>query len=111
MQAQTLAGISLAAISVALVVLSRIQLGKSFSLAPRAGELVTHGIYSRVRHPMYLFLDIAICGAALALHSWYVLLILVVLVPLQIRNARSESALLQAAFGERYENYRRSTWL
>ena len=110
MQAQTMAGIALAAASFALVVLSRVQLGKSFSVTPKAGELVTYGIYARVRHPMYVFLDIAILGVALAVHSWWVLLIFALL-PLQIRNSRRENAVLRAKYGERYEAYRRSTWL
>jgi protein-S-isoprenylcysteine O-methyltransferase Ste14 len=39
------------------------------------------------------------------------LLLLAVLVPLQIRNARRERTLLNEKFGERYEAYRRGTWL
>jgi hypothetical protein len=82
------------------------QLGKSFSMTPKAKDLVTHGLYSRLQNPMYLFLDFAICGLALAVHHWSVLLVLVILVPLQIRNARKERALLHEKFGERFEIYR-----
>jgi protein-S-isoprenylcysteine O-methyltransferase Ste14 len=107
----TIAGVALAAIAFVLMVLSRVQLGKSFTVTPKATDLVTHGLYSRLRHPMYVFLDLTLCGIALAVHRWYVLLPLVILLPLQIRNARRESALLRENFGERYEEYRRSTWL
>jgi protein-S-isoprenylcysteine O-methyltransferase Ste14 len=110
MSAQTIAGVLLAAISFALVVLARVQLGKSFSVAPKAVNLVTRGLYSRLRHPMYLFVDLAVCGIALALHRWYVLLSLVPLLPLQWRNARTERKMLRERFGERYEVYRRVTW-
>ena len=110
MNAETLAGVVLAAISFALTVLARVQLGKSFAVAPKATDLITHGLYSRMLHPMYVFVDLTLCGIALAVHHWYVLLLLVILVPLQIRNAHREHALLREKFGERYEIYRRATW-
>jgi len=59
---------------------------------------------------MYVFVDLTICGIALALDRWYVLLPLVILLPLQIRNTVRERKLLGEKFGERYESYRRSTW-
>jgi protein-S-isoprenylcysteine O-methyltransferase Ste14 len=105
-----LAGMVLAAISFTLTVLARVQLGKSFAVTPKANDLVTHGLYSRLQHPMYLFVDLTFCGIAVAAHRWYVLLPLVILVPLQIRNARRERTLLREKFGERYEIYRRGTW-
>jgi protein-S-isoprenylcysteine O-methyltransferase Ste14 len=107
---ETSIGVVLATASFALVVLARLQLGKSFALTPRATSLVTYGLYSRLRHPMYIFVDLTICGIALALHRWYLLLLLVILLPLQMRNARAESKLLQEEFGERYDIYRRATW-
>ncbi len=110
MNVETFVGVALAAVSFALAVLGRLQLGKSFSVTPKANDLVTHGLYSRLQHPMYLFVDLTLCGIALALHSWYVLLLLVILVPLQARNTRKEGRLLREKFGEQYEVYRRATW-
>lgn len=110
MNLQTFAGVTLFAICIALTVLARLQLGKSFTVTPKARDLVAHGLYSRLRHPMYTFVDLAICGAALAAHSWYVLLPLIIMVPLQMRNARTEGKLLREKFGQRYELYRRATW-
>ena len=111
MNVETYAGVALTAISFALVVLARVQLGKSFAIAPMANDLVTHGLYSRLQHPMYAFIDLTVCGVALAGHRWYVLLLLVILLPLQARNARKERELLQQKFGERYDIYRRGTWI
>jgi protein-S-isoprenylcysteine O-methyltransferase Ste14 len=110
MNVLTFAGVALAVVSFALVLLSRIQLGKSFAVTPKAKDLVTHGLYSRLQNPMYVFLDLSICGVALATHRWYVLLPLAVLLPLQIRNSRRECQLLHEKFGERYEVYHRATW-
>jgi protein-S-isoprenylcysteine O-methyltransferase Ste14 len=110
MNVETSAGVALAAVSFVFVVLARVQLGRSFAVTPRASNLVTHGLYSRLRHPIYIFVDLTICGVALAVHSWYVLLPLVIMVPMQARNAHGESKLLQEKFGERFEIYRRATW-
>jgi len=110
MYIETFAGLALASISFALVIVSRVQLGKSFAITPQAKGLVTHGLYSRMQHPMYVFVDLTVCGIALALHHWNVLLLLFVLLPLQRRNAGRECKALQDKFGERYEIYRQGTW-
>jgi protein-S-isoprenylcysteine O-methyltransferase Ste14 len=110
MQIETFTGLALATISFALVVLARVQLGKSFAVTPQAKDLVTHGLYSRLQHPMYLFVDLTVCGIALAVHNWYILLLLIVLLAMQTKNASKERSLLQAKFGERYDTYRHATW-
>jgi hypothetical protein len=107
---ETSVGVVLLVISFALVILARLQLGRSFAIFPRAHDLVTRGLYSRLQHPMYVFADLTICGIALATHCWYVLLVLLILMPLQTRNARREGQLLHEKFGERYKMYRRATW-
>ena len=96
--------------SLLLVLVARRQLGKSFAVTPQAKDLITHGLYARLQHPMYLFVDLTFCGVALALDRWYVLLPLVILLPLQIRNTVRERKVLGTKFGERYEAYRRGTW-
>ena len=106
-----LAGLGVAIGAFSLVVLSRVQLGKSFSFTPKAAALVTNGLYSRIRHPMYVFMDLTILGLALALDSWWVLAVLVVLLLLQVRNAQRESKLLAERFGADYQAWRRRTWL
>ncbi len=106
----TFVGVFLAAVSFCLLLLARVQLGKSFAVTPKAKALVTQGLYSRVQHPMYLFVDLTIIGIALAVRRWYILLPLVVLLPLQIRNTVRERKVLMEKFGERYETYRRGTW-
>jgi protein-S-isoprenylcysteine O-methyltransferase Ste14 len=110
MNVETVAGVALATFSFALVVVARVQLGKSFAVTPKAKDLVTHGLYSRLQHPMYLFVDLTVLGIAIAVYRWYVLLPLAVLLPLQMRNAHKERNLLQEKFGRRYETYRHATW-
>jgi len=58
-----IAGVVIGLPSVVLLVLARIELGGSFSVRPRAQTLVTCGLYSRIRNPIYLFGGLAIAGA------------------------------------------------
>ena len=46
-------GLVLAAIGLSGVILARRTLGQSFSVAPKARALVTTGIYSKIRNPIY----------------------------------------------------------
>ncbi|HKW32523.1 MAG TPA: hypothetical protein VJN92_05935 [Candidatus Acidoferrum sp.] len=48
--------------SFALLIVARIQLGGSFSVRAKAQMLVTHGLYSRIRNPIYVFGGLVIAG-------------------------------------------------
>jgi protein-S-isoprenylcysteine O-methyltransferase Ste14 len=92
-------------------VVSRLQLGQSFSVQAKARALVTAGIYSRIRHPIYVFSSLMIVGIALYLDQmWLLLVVLVVIVPMQIYRARREEQVLIDAFGEEYARYKASSW-
>lgn len=93
-----------------MVVIARVQLGKSFSVRPEAKELVIHGLYARIRNPMYVFLDMMVFGLILALHLYWLLVILAGLVLFQVLQARREADVLHAKFGQAYLNYRKQTW-
>ncbi len=110
MKPTALLGAFVALASFALLLVARVQLGKSFSVTPQTKGLVTAGLYSRLRHPMYVFVDLTLMGVALALGSWYPLVPVVILAPLQIMNAGRESRVLTEKFGAKYTEYRRATW-
>ncbi len=105
-----IAGLVIAAIGYALVVIARIQLGSSFSFRPEAKGLVTGGLYSRIRNPIYIFLDATVLGLILALRLYWLFLLLPLLVFFQARQARKEAALLQEKFGQAYRDYAKQTW-
>ncbi len=47
------AGLIIAILAAVPLFVARYQLGKSFSVTPQARELVTHGIYSKIRNLMF----------------------------------------------------------
>ena len=96
--------------SMVLLILARIQLGGSFSAVPRARALVTHGLYSRIRNPIYIFGGLTLVGLCLFFAVPQFLWLLVVLIPLQIYRARKEEQVLAARFRDEYRAYKARTW-
>jgi protein-S-isoprenylcysteine O-methyltransferase Ste14 len=96
--------------ALALVIVARIQLGESFSFSPQARQLVTRGIYSRIRNPIYGFSAIALAGLILFLERPYLFLVLVPLLVAQMIRARAEARVLEERFGEEYRQYKARTW-
>lgn len=103
-------GLALAIAGFVCWVVARIQLGKSFSVRAKATELVTHGIYSKIRNPVYVFGTIFIVGMILWFDRPIYLLILAVIIPMQILRAKKEAKVLEAKFGDSYREYRAKTW-
>ena len=89
---------------------AHIQLGTSFSLTPQARKLVTRGVYSKIRNPIYIFSLVFLTGLALLVRRPLLLALGVVIVPMQIVRARREAAVLEEKFGEEYRQYRARTW-
>jgi protein-S-isoprenylcysteine O-methyltransferase Ste14 len=85
-------------------------LGAAFSVRAKAKKLVTTGIYSRIRNPIYVFGELLLIGASMLVERWEILLLVAVLVPLQMVRARREARVLAAAFGEEYARYKAGTW-
>jgi protein-S-isoprenylcysteine O-methyltransferase Ste14 len=103
-------GLALSVFGFAGVILARYTLGRSFSVKAKATELVTSGIYSKIRNPIYVFGVIVIAGLILMLRYPVLWVALVITIPLQIVRARREAQVLEARFGEAYREYRRQTW-
>jgi protein-S-isoprenylcysteine O-methyltransferase Ste14 len=89
---------------------ARIQLSRSFSIRARATELVTAGIYSRIRNPVYVFGTTFTAGLMLWVGRPMWLLALSVFVPIQVIRARKEAQVLEEKFGDAYRAYRAKTW-
>jgi protein-S-isoprenylcysteine O-methyltransferase Ste14 len=105
-----IAGVAIAAPALLLLIVARLQLGRAFSIQAKASTLVTAGLYSRIRNPIYVF------GALIALgiiaftgQPWF-LLPLAALIAMQVYRSRKESQVLEEKFGDAYREYKRQTW-
>lgn len=105
-----IAGLVAMAAGFMLLAVARVTLGNSFSIVPEARHLVTSGIYSKVRNPVYVFSAIAIAGWFVYIERPLLLLLLLVLIPVQVIRARAEAKVLEAKFGDEYRRYRARTW-
>lgn len=103
-------GLALALLGLAGIVMSRWTLGSSFSVTAQARELVTRGIYSRIRNPIYVSGSVFIAGLILISGKPEMWILLAVIVVVQIVRARREARVLEAKFGDEYRRYRRQTW-
>jgi protein-S-isoprenylcysteine O-methyltransferase Ste14 len=102
-------GVAIVVPSFILFLLARIQLGSNFSIEAKAQNLVTGGVYSRIRNPIYVFGGLLIAGVALYFRPIF-LLFFAVLIPMQIVRARREEKVLAEKFGEEYQRYKAKTW-
>ena len=107
---QRYAGSVLVVVGVAFIGVARYQLGKSFSIRPKARELVIHGLYSKIRNPIYVFGSMIILGLILVLQKPVLWVGLAAVVAIQTICARREAGVLEEAFGDSYREYRRKTW-
>ena len=102
-----------AAVSVPALVLwmlARYQLGSSFAVRAEANKLVTHGLYSKIRNPIYIFAGLAFLGEFVAL-AWYAGIVVLLIINLgQYFRIKREEQVLAAAFADDYRAYKAKTW-
>lgn len=91
------AGVVLFLLGLTVAVTGRIHLGRSWTdledFQVGAPQLVSHGIYRSIRHPIYTGDLLLVTGLELALNSWLVLGALAILVVV-VRQIGAEEALL-----------------
>ena len=103
-------GLGIAIPSFLLFMLARVQLGNAFSVKAKATTLVTTGLYSRIRNPIYVFGVLMVAGVIIWADRPWFLLVYVVLIPLQIFRSRKEEQVLEDKFGSAYLEYKHRTW-
>jgi protein-S-isoprenylcysteine O-methyltransferase Ste14 len=103
-------GIALGVPSLVLLITSRVQLGKSFAATAKAKALVTTGIYSKILHPLYLFIDLLIISIIIISGIPLLLIVPAILFIAQLVQSRREEKVLLEAFGKEYEEYKARTW-
>jgi protein-S-isoprenylcysteine O-methyltransferase Ste14 len=103
-------GLIIAILAAVPLFVARYQLGKSFSVTPQARELVTHGIYSKIKNPIYVFSTLFVVGLLLTLQIRRALIFIPVLIAVQLLRAHQEAKVLRDKFGDAYQEYRKKTW-
>jgi protein-S-isoprenylcysteine O-methyltransferase Ste14 len=95
----------------ALVLWGRLALGKMYDVSSSLGahlyvdhQLITHGPFALVRHPMYLGIMMASFGGLFFYRMWTLLFLAIVFLGLVMRAKREEQA-LATEFGEQWEIY------
>jgi protein-S-isoprenylcysteine O-methyltransferase Ste14 len=90
-QIQTL-GLCLMVLGFILWTVGRFQPGHALTVSAQAKRLVTRGLYSRIRNPVYVFASCVLAGLMLALGRPLWLLIFVVVIPrrfgVRVKNPR-----------------------
>jgi protein-S-isoprenylcysteine O-methyltransferase Ste14 len=89
---------------------ARWQLGDAFSVTPQARHLVKQGLYSKIRHPIYVFGTSAFLFVVLAIQGWSALFIWMVVILIQVMRVSREERILAETFGAEYTAYRSGTW-
>ena len=89
---------------------ARWQLGDAFSVTAQARHLVKQGLYSKIRHPIYIFGTLAFLFVVLALQGWPALVIWAIVILIQVIRLRREEQVLAQTFGAEYVAYRSTTW-
>jgi protein-S-isoprenylcysteine O-methyltransferase Ste14 len=95
----------------ALALWGRLALGKMYFVSTGFGaqlyadhQLVTHGPFAIVRHPMYLGLITAAFGSLLIYQTWTTVLF-ALFAPFLLLRARREEQALATEFGEQWREY------
>ena len=104
-------GLAIFMCGLAVAVWARLYLGRNWGtpMSEKVDpELVTTGPYSRVRHPIYSGLILAMVGTAIAV-SWYWLIGLALLGPYFVYSAIMEERYMAGLFPDAYPDYKRST--
>ncbi len=86
-------------------------LGKYFTASINPKGLVTHGIYSKIRHPIFIGVILIYLGFEFIFQSTYGLLLVVfVLIPFYVYSAIEEEKVLLERFKAEYTAYKKKTF-
>lgn len=104
-------GIIIGLIGIVILILSLLQLNKNLSPFPTPlenGQLITTGLYSVVRHPIYFGILILFLGYSLYANSLFKLLVVLALAVLFHFKSEYEERLLVKKYPD-YSNYQKKT--
>ncbi len=107
-----LTGLFFCAVGVIIACRARYLLGKNWSLSVQKKdehELITTGIYSLVRHPIYTGLVLMFFGNSLIVGDWRGLIAVAIVLLSFLFKLKKEEKWLTEVFGDRYITYKAHT--
>ena len=108
----SVSAVTLSWAGIALAIWARWHLGQYWSgriTIKEDHKLIRTGPYTRLRHPIYSGLDLAVIGSAIAIDRWRCVVgVCVIIVGFWIK-AKREEAMLAAQFGADFEEHRGQT--
>ncbi len=93
---------------------AKITLGKNWGVGfgnPKIKQLVTRGIYSRIRHPMYWGINLTFVGLMLLYPNLWFLMLGALIIVYFFYRMKVEDGYLLEKLGEEYRSYKRKTWI
>lgn len=97
-------------LTVALIAVCTLKRFYSSTLVTRKDhQLITHGVYPFMRHPIYLGVFIGCMGVPVYAPSLFGFLTMSVLIPIFLNRIRMEEGMLTEEFGDAYQAYRKAT--
>jgi len=103
-------GLSLFLMGFSIRLAGRITLEKYYSYGLKPPEkLIKHGLYKRVRHPIYFAALLYTAGVPLIFSSMYGFLPMLGFMPLFLYRIRIEEKMLIEKFGDEYREYMKKT--
>ncbi len=109
---QSIVGLAFIVIGLTICLVAAATLRRFYSstlVIRKDHQLITHGVYRFVRHPIYLGTIMVSIGVPVCVSSLYGLLIMLALVPLFLNRIRIEERMLTGEFGDAYRAYQNTT--
>jgi protein-S-isoprenylcysteine O-methyltransferase Ste14 len=88
------------------------RMGKSWRMdvsSKQRSELITDGVYARIRHPIYAFSILLVLCTAVVVPTLPMLVVAAINVVLTTMKAANEERFLLATHGQTYDDYRKRT--
>ncbi|MFA6301379.1 MAG: isoprenylcysteine carboxylmethyltransferase family protein [Candidatus Paceibacterota bacterium] len=93
--------------------LAKLTLAKNWGVGfgkPKIKQLVTHGIYSKILHPMYWGINLTLVGLVLLYPKIWFSIINLLIIFYFFYRMKIEDSYLSEKLGEKYQNYKGKTW-
>ena len=78
---------------------------------PKINQLVTHGLYSKIRHPMYWGVNLTLIGLILLYPEFWFFIISLLIIIYFFSRMRVEDTYLSDKLGKEYRDYKEKTWI